>query len=1137
MKRFLILTLLLLTAATAPAQDEGLYGPFLNPEKTYRPRVWWHWMNGNITPDGVRKDLAWMDRAGISGFYLFDAGLDTPQVVDRRRVFMTPAWKEVFREALYIADSLGMEAAIASSPGWSITGGPWVSEDDAEKKLVWRECVIQGGRTYKDELPAPYRNAGPYQDLLAFPEDPGRYASYHDICVLAVRLPESEARALELRPSFSTSDPRYNGFILDDGDLHVADSLRTGQDGYAWIEWSFPEAETMRSVLLAESTDAPLCLEADTDGDGYFETQLADFPVADNAPVPVRCFDFAATKAYAFRLRCTETGRALHVSEARISPIVRVQYGSFKAGFFTSWAISDRFPTPEAGEVASTTDVIDLTARVRNGILQWQVPEGTWRIFRFGYNLLGRVNGPASPEATGLEVDKLDADAIRRYYDNYLGLYRDASGDRLGKTIRCLQIDSYESGLCTWTPAIEKAFRRRNGYALRPWLPVLTGQVLESAERSEQFLFDWRATLGEMMARSHYDAVDRILEDYGMERHSEAHERRTAFVGDGMRIKRDAKVPMSAIWVHYRDGWYSSYPVAEADIRESASVAHIYGQNVCAAESFTVNGKIGKFDGFGAYQGAPCNLKRLADAAMSEGVNRFVIHTSVHQPCDSLIPGLSLGPYGQYFNRHDTWAEEARPWTDYLSRSSYLLQQGRWAADIAWFYGEDKNATAVYYEHGVPVPQGYNYDFVNADVLLHRLRLQGDALVTRSGMRYRALVLDPELRYMSLPVLRRIRRFARAGVFIYGPKPVGKAGLKGSDRRFRRIADRLWDSGRFPVRSGDVSLAFALAEAGIGKDVEWFLPGPAADVRFVHRHLPDGELYWIANISPEGRRLKVSFAVSGFAPKVWHADTGLREQPSWRRVSDHTEVDLDLEPDDAQFVFFTRPTDALSYAAPAREEVVLTALEGPWTLSFQPGRGAPEGPVVWKARAGGGTGLSAVAKASAPADHGKGDTPVLPSLSESPVEGIRYFSGTVTYRTVFTIKPDPADTGMIAETATLAAGQRAADSAYTRAVEYWLDLGEVHHMARILLNGHDLGLAWKTPYRLPLGEALRDGMNELEIRVTDSWANRLIGDVRKPSEDRLTYTAVPFYTAEDAPIPAGLIGPVRLLRITPASGE
>lgn len=1062
------------------AQDEATrYEQFLNPEREYRPRVWWHWMNGNITADGVRKDIEWMDRAGIVGFHNFDANYTTPQVVEKRLIYMTPEWKEVFNEALDLADSLGMEVTIASSPGWSITGGPWVSLDDAEKKLVWRDFIVQGGRPYKDRLPEPYINSGPYQDICGYPAEPHKFEYYKELCVLAVRLPESEVQALDIQPIYATSDPRFDGFVLADNNLNHSDTLHPDPSGYAWVEWSFDPPETMRSFFFVETTGAPVCLEADRDGDGRFEPVSPEMPASQGTVGTIRSFDFPETSAFAFRLRCTEEGTSLNVAEARISPVVRINYAEEKAGFFATWDISDRYPTPEVSEAPSTASVLDLTSQVKDGVLSWNVPEGTWRVWRFGYNLQGRRNGPASPEATGLEVDKLDADAVRRYYDNYLGLYQEASGGRLGKAIHCLMLDSYESGKGNWMVSMEDEFRHRRGYALRPWLPVLTGQVLESAERSEQFLFDWRQTLGELMAENHYDVVNDILAPYGMKRHTESHERRTAFVGDGMMVKRSADIPMSAIWVHYREGWYSSYPVGEADIRESASVAHIYGQNVCAAESFTANGRIGKPDGFEAYRCGPYNLKRLADAVLAEGLNRFIIHTSVHQPSDSLIPGLALGPYGQYFNRHDTWAEEARPWTDYLSRSCYLMQQGRWAADLAWFYGEDKNVTAVYNEHRVPCPQGYNYDFVNGDILLHELRLERGCLTTASGMRYRALVIDQDVKYMSLPVLLRIRRFARAGVLIYGPKPLCKAGLKGNERRFRRIVDRLWDSGKYPVRNG-VSLAFALAEAGIGKDADWSAQGPdgPADIRFVHRHLPDGELYWVANIAPEACALTVSFAVSGYEPEVWHADTGVREPVSYRIRDGRTAVDLQMVSDDAQFILFTRPAQSDSVTLPAREERVLTTLEGPWKVRFQEGRGAPAETVL----------------------------PALKSLSESRVEGIRYFSGTASYLKSFVAPHDLPETG-----------------------ERVLDLGAVHHMARVFLNGVDLGLAWKAPYRLPVTDALREGVNELEIRVTDSWANRLIGDARKAPADRLTYTSWTFYTADDEPIPSGLVGPVRLL--------
>ncbi|MBP9998598.1 MAG: hypothetical protein KBS67_05070, partial [Bacteroidales bacterium] len=523
---------------------------FCNPPESARPLTWWHWMNGNITKDGLRKDLEWMDRAGLAGFFLFDAGMDSPSIVEQRHDYMSDGWKEAFSYTLDLADSLGMFVGIASSPGWSLTGGPWVSEEDAAKKVVWSETCVSGGRSLSLQLPEPPSACGVYQYEYRYPEDQDRHRFYRDLYVIAVEKPE-----------------------------------------------------------------------ADT---------------------------------------------------------ARIVNGVVKAGFKMDFRITDNCPTPETADCTPLARVLDLTDSFRDGVLDWDAPEGEWKIFRFGYNLIGHTNGPAVPEATGLEVDKLDADAVRRYYDNYFALYRDAGGNRFGPHgIQGLEIDSYESAKCTWTPALEQEFLRRRGYSLRPWMPVLTGQIVESADRSERFLFDWKQTLGELLAENHYDAVNEIIAPLGLVRYNESHEERTAFSGDGMRVKATADVPMSAFWARFRAGWYSTYPNAEADVRESSSVAHIYGQNVCAAESFTTNGHPGKWDGWFAYQCHPGRLKPVADAAMAEGLNKFVIHTSVHQPKDDVFPGLGLSRYGQWFNRHDTWAEEARPWMDYLARSSYMLQQGR----------------------------------------------------------------------------------------------------------------------------------------------------------------------------------------------------------------------------------------------------------------------------------------------------------------------------------------------------------------------------------------------------------------------------------------------------------------------------
>ena len=922
--------------------DKKLVQGFDNPPAECHPFTWWHWMDGNVTTDGIRKDLEWMHRSGIAGVFLFDAGINTPQIVDERKAYMSPGWKDAFRFTVGLADSLGIKIGIASSPGWSLTGGPWVSEDDAQKKIVWSVLPLSEG-DYHGALPEPPSVAGQYQDEAEFPDDPDRYRYYRDLYVIAVKTP-------------------------------AADTAR---------------------ILKSE----------------------------------------------------------------------------YKAGFKMDYKVRDNFPTPETDDVIAEKDVIDITDCYSDGILNWKVPEGCWKVYRFGYSLLGHVNGPATPEATGLEVDKLDGDCVRRYYDNYFDIYGSPLGeDGLKGHIYAVEIDSYESGRATWTARMEEEFTRRRCYPLRPWLPVLTGRIIGSATRSEQFLFDWRQTLGELMAENHYDAVNDIFHPMGIRRFNEAHEERTAFTGDGMMVKRSADVPMSAFWVRYRAGWYSSYPTSDADLRESSSVAHIYGQNICAAESFTTNGKIGKWDGFGAYQCYPGNLKPVADMAMACGLNQFVIHTSVHQPVDDKIPGLGLGTYGQWFNRHDTWAEEAGPWIDYLSRSSYMLRQGKYVADIAYFYGEDRNVTGRFMDERVEIPDGYNFDFVNGDIILNVLRIKGKSLVTDSGMQYRMLRIDPEVKYISMPVLRRIAEFAKAGILICGPRPVRCANLVSDDAEFQALSDEIWALPN--VSNGNPSEA--LAAAGIGKDVADLQDS----MKFIHRKTDCCDIYWIANISSRPKDLTVSLGTGASSAEIWHADSGIREKAEMTSENGRTAVTVHMDRDDAQFIVLSNKKKGISGAGPAyrvKDETVCS-IDGGWKVEFQKGRGAPA----------------------------EADFTGLHSFTESQDPGIRYFSGSAVYSCTF-------NAGTVGE-------------------NLYIDLGEVHNIARVFLNGTDLGLAWKAPYLLDTKEALKNGKNELRVKVINSWANRLIGDEQPGTDGRITFTAVQFYTADSPLVPSGLVGPVRIVR-------
>ena len=1110
---------LTLAAAAQDEKSDPLARGFRNPPDSAKPRVWWHWMNGNITKEGIKLDLEWMQRVGIGGFQNFDAALNTPKLVDHRLVYMTPEWQDAFRYATELADRLGLEEAIAGSPGWSESGGPWVKPNQGMKKVVWSETRVEGGKPFTGVLLHPPTVSGPFQnvplfDFLALISGQTPEAApvfYADSAVVAYRAPESDVPVSALRPTITSSGGNLDLSVLTDGDLVKTTALPKAPAGQrAWIQYEFSAPETMRAVTLAFHDPAaamanrfgaapPVAdLEASDDGQNF--RKLADIP---NDGAVEHTIAFSPASARFFRVNFTDKppsgfrtmpfdvenpfgdfsavkpGPNFQISELVLHPGARVSRFEEKAGFANLRSF-DSFSTPPvaARDAIPKSDIVDLTSKLHpDGTLDWTPPAGHWVVLRFGCSLTGVTNHPASPEGTGLEVDKLSREYVREYMNTYLDNYRGAVGPLMGK--RGLQYvinDSWEAGTANWTDNLITEFTRRRGYDPVPWLPVLAGRVIESAEASEGFLWDFRETLGDMLAEYHYDQITDILHQRGMGHYGESHEEGRAFIGDGMEVKRSNDVPMSAMWTQ-KPGVNKEQYGYDADIRESASVAHIYGQNLVAAESLTAAS--------GAWAWSPATLKPTADKEMAMGLNRFVIHTSVHQPLVDKKPGLALGPFGQWFNRNETWAELAKPWVSYLARSSYLLQQGKFVADIAYFYGEDSNITAIYGDHFPDVPAGYNFDYVNADALIHKFSVAGPSLITPSGMSYRILALDPRSKQMSLPVLKKINELVEAGAIVVGAKPENTPSLADNQAEFHSLADKLWGAGIGASTGngkvyGSQKLADVLETLNIGRDFEYEKSTPDTDILFVHRKLADGDLYFVDNRNDRDEAFDAAFRVQGKSAELWHPDTGQIEPASYQFADGRTRVPLRLEPWGTVFVVFRQAATASSRTVPTVLEEALRTVEGPWDVAFQPDRGAPPRITLDK----------------------------LTSWHQNSDAGVKYFSGTASY------------------TKTI---QARAEWFKPRA-RLWIDLGTVKNLAEVSVNRKNLGIVWKAPYQVDATGALKPGTNRVEIKVTNGWANRIIGDRQPGVTKTYTFTSPKFYKA-DAPLqPSGLLGPVRVLR-------
>lgn len=1098
--------LLACTAIAAPALADDLADRFRDPPQSARPRVWWHWMNGNVTKDGIEKDLDWMARMGIGGVQNFDANLQTPQIVPNRLVYMTQDWKDAFRHAVRTADAKGLEFAIAASPGWSETGGPWVRPQDAMKKVVWSETDVRGGQRLTAALPAPPAVTGPFQSAsVSDPLAEGTAGAnlptfYGDARVLAYPI----VRSALPQPRITQKDGAAvtDAAALLDRDLETVAQIAKGdpaQPGALVLDYG--KNVTLRSASLFVPHARPPfgdpayrpTLEVET-AEGW--RPIARFGLTE-APTTI---GFAPVTAQRFRLVLSANDAAkspglgdgapgaamvdvfaradsptLGIGDLRLSAEPRIDQFEAKAGYAIAAnynALSDA-PAPEA-PVIDPAQVIDLTARLRpDGTLDWTAPAGRdWRIIRLGYSLTGKTNHPATPEATGLEVDKYDSAAVRRYLETYLGMYRDAVGvDWVGrKGIRALLTDSIEVGASNWTPRLVEEFTARRGYDPVPFLPTLTGAVVGSAARSDAFLHDYRQTLADLLADAHYGTVAKVAHDNGLIVYGEALENGRPVLGDDLAMRAHADVPMAALWTYNRGG--TPRPTLIGDMKGAASVSHIYGQNIVSAESLT--------SAFSPWAFAPADLKRVIDLAFASGINRPVIHTSVHQPIDDKVPGLSLMIFGQYFNRHETWGEMARPWVDYMARTGFMLQQGRDHADLAYFYGEDQPITSLF-EHGVPadLPTRYAYDFVNADILAGQTSVAGGELVAGKA-RYRALYLGGSSRVMTLATLRRIAALVEAGATVIGLPPERAPGLQDDPAAFKSLADRLWSgaplgSGRV-IRSRDAEAA--LAGIGLAPDFRIAAGGSDADYRFVHRKLADGELYFVNNRTNRAARIEARFRVTGKQPQIWRAIDGTVRPVSYRIEGGETVIPLDMGPEDAFFVVFRQPAGAVSTSLPALQPAPVATIGGPWTVTFQPGRGAP----------------SAIAM------------PKLSPLETHSEPGIRYFSGVATYETSFDLGKAAASGGSL-----------------------WLDLGKIGDVAEVRVNGQAAGTTWFAPYRLDVGKLVKPGTNRLQVRVANLWVNRLIGD-QQPGAAKITFTAAPTYNA-DAPLrPSGLLGPVTLER-------
>lgn len=1007
MKRFYLAAFMLSVSIGAVNADE-LRQDFVSPPEAAKPRCYWYWMDGHITKEGITKDLEAMRRIGIGEGYIGVISGQSGLPADASApLALSDEWWSFIEHAIREGGRLGVDIGLFNSPGWSQSGGPWVQPEQAMRYVVLPETRLTGPQRFAGKLPAP---EGAFQDIavLAFRVPAGE----DDLAPETARTPTSVT--FEMAAAFTARSLT----VVPVGKVNVTAELQASDDG--------KEYRTVKSFAVDRHN---------------LEINVGPVPLA---PVQVA---FPATTARFFRLVLSE---ACELGAVRLSSAARIESFAEKSLIkmfqdplppfdFYTWPMQAE---PESRDlVIDSGAVLNLTDRLSpDGTLAWDVPEGDWIVLRTGMTPTGTKNSPSPPEATGLEVDKMNRDALKVHFDAYVGhlLNRMPATERTAW--KHVVADSYEMGPQNWTDDFAGDFVRRYHYDPLPWLPVLTGRVVESADRSNRFLWDVRRMVADRVALDYVGGLRDLCSQHGLKMWLENYGH-WGFPGEFLNYGGYCDEISGEFWV--------SGTLGSIELRDAASAAHIYDKPVVWAEAFT---------GGPAFVNTPRDFKARCDWAFCEGINQYVLHVMIHQPWEDRRPGINA-PWGTEFNRHNTWFEYARPWIDYLRRCSVLLQTGIPVADVAYFIGEDAPKMAG--TRQPPLPPGYDFDYINADVIENRLKVENGRFVLPHGVSYSLLVL-PESETMRPGLLERIEELVADGGAVLGPKPSRSPSLEdfpACDAEVKQLASSLWDDGR--VMTGS-DLADALERVHVSPDVVC-----PEDVLWKHRRDGDTDIYFVSNQKYEERTERISFRVVDRTPELWRPDSGSVEAASFDVAGGRTTVTLRFEPAGSVFVVFGRNTPDVEQPMPGLQSIL--EVSGPWQAAF-PGQS-----VTFNA---------------------------LSSWTEHPDPAIKYYSGTATYRTTFTLAEVCATT--------------------------LLDLGAVDEMARVRVNGQEVGTLWKPPYVVDIGKAVRTGDNALEVDVVNTWLNRLVGDAQAGVQDPETFTSTKSWNSRTRLESAGLLGPVVL---------
>ena len=1043
---------------------------FVSPPDSIQTSVYWYWISNNISKEGVIKDLYAMKKAGINRAFIGNIGLD--EIPYGKVKMLSEEWWDILHVALKTATLLNIEIGIFNSPGWSQSGGPWVKANTAMRYLTASELRVKGPVKFSKKLEKPVE-------------------LFQDVKLIAYPAPKDDRLILNTKNGKITSAPGVTGLDkIADGDNKTGISFPKGGELVINLQANAPF--TARS-LLVRSTEQPMNVTAMIqvrEAGGKYRT-LSEFQINRSNPALNVGFEpyapvvvsFPATTSTNFRLIIKNTKPNGGIAEVVLASSPRVERYSEKT-------LAKMHPTPlpywkdyqwvkqpepdDQSMVIEGSRVIDISKNLSaDGTLNWDVPEGEWVILRTGMTPTGTKNAPASPEATGYEVDKMSKKHVAMHFEAHMGeiLKRIPEADR--KTFKVVVQDSYETGGQNFTDDFLSGFKQRYGYDAVPYLPVYQGFVVNSEQSSDRFLWDMRRMVADKVAYDYVGGLREISHKYGLHTWLECYGH-WGFPSEFLLYGGQSDEISGEFW--------SEGDLGNIENRAATSCGHIYGKTKISAESNTCAGSP-----FSRYPGT---IKQRGDRFFAEGINNTLLHVYITQPYEVKEPGVNAW-FGNEFNRKNTWFTQMDVYTQYLKRTNFMLQQGLNIADVAYFIGEDAPKMTGIVDPELPV--GYQFDYMNAEVIEKYMTVKNGLITLPHGTQYRILVL-PKLETMRPELLAKIKQLVSEGAVVMGPAPKLSPSLQNqpkADQLVKTLASGLWGKvdgvkvksakfGKGTILSG-MTMEEAFAQINCVPDCK--LPDDRT-IHYGHRTLGNSEIYFVSNQTGENKLVNPEFRVNGMLPELWEATTGsIRKLPTYRQTGEITTVPLKLAPYESVFVVFrekTGSTVVTGVDANYPEPSLLADLKGPWTVTFDASRRGPEQPVVFE---------------------------TLQDWTTSADEQIKYYSGTAFYNTTFNLAKLPKDKKVI------------------------INLGSFTAMAKVIVNGTYAGGLWTAPYLLDITTFVRTGVNELKIEVVNTWINRLIGDTKLPVDQRKTWCPVNTLKPDSPLQPSGLFGPVTISAI------